>query len=218
MSESYLANGEHFQLFRGIDTNEMSPFMRRVGKSIGETVFELGIMGYEEPAPIRIHSESIYHDRMCPYFMLGCVKPAEVGGDTIIYDGVKAARLIEEEAPELESVRMVYHAEHYDDTVAVMPLVRDMKDDGESSLVFRQKFPLNEVTGLPTGWDEDDLYEYIDNVLDRSVEFDQKLTTGDVILIDNYKTLHLRRAFSGLRKIVRVRVDDPAYFDPNDYS
>lgn len=204
-----LPNGEHFQVFQDIPVNEMSPMMHAIGKQIGSTTFELGLIGYGDSEPIRIHSESIYHPQMCPYFMLACVQRADSGGDTIIYDGEKAAKLITEEMPELQNVTMVYHAEHYNDTSARVPLLRNFRD--KDVLAFRQKFPLNEAHGLPEGMNEDELYEYVDGVLDRCVEFEKILDPGEVILVDNYRTLHVRKAYSGLRKIIRVRVDDPAY-------
>jgi trimethyllysine dioxygenase len=205
----------HFQLFSGIDINEMSPFMHRLGLQLGKTTFELALIGYGDDKPIKIHSESVYHPEMCTYFMLACVKQADTGGENRIYDGEMAARLISEEMPELESVRMTYHAEHYEGTKVTVPLIRKF---GETeSLTFRQKFPFNEVAGLPNGLDEDSFYEYMDSVLDRCVQFEHLLEPGEVLLVNNYKTLHVRTAYTGLRKIIRVRVDDPAYVAiPND--
>jgi alpha-ketoglutarate-dependent taurine dioxygenase len=207
--QQFLRNGEHFQLFQDIPTNDLSSTMHSIGRQIGTTTFELGLLGYSDDKPARIHSESIYHSAMCPYFMLACVQKADIGGDTLVYDAEKAARIISSEAPELEGVRMVYHAEHYDHTRAETPLIRDF---GEGSfLTFRQQFYLNEVHNLPPGLTEDDFYAYIDQVLTRCIEFDKILEPGEMILINNYKTLHVRKAFEGLRKIIRVRVDDPAY-------
>lgn len=206
-----LLNGEHFRLYEGIPINELSPLMHKIGREIGSTTFELALLGYGDDQPVRIHSESIYHSQMCTYFMLGCVKKADQGGDTLVYDAELAARLITNEQPELRSVKMVYHAEHYSDTKAVVPLLRNF--GGEDFLSFRQKFPLNEVHNLPEDMSEDEFYEYIDGVLERSIEFDKVLEPGEMILVDNYKTLHVRKAYQGLRKIIRVRVDDPAYHE-----
>lgn len=207
----------HFELFQGLDINEMSPFMHRIGLALGKTTFELGLIGYGDNQPIKIHSESIYHPQMCPFFMLACVKAADTGGANRVYDGEKAAEIILAEAPELSSVRMTYNAEHYDGVSTTVPLLRDFGSG--DVLTFRQKFPFNEVGGLPEGLGEDEFYDYMDDVLDRCVEFEHLLQPGEVLLVNNYKTLHVRTAYTGLRKIIRVRVDDPAYIAlPNDQA
>jgi alpha-ketoglutarate-dependent taurine dioxygenase len=204
-----MSSGEHFKLLTDVPINEMSPLMHKLGHQLGSTTFELGLLGYGDKEPIKIHSESIYHPQMCPYFMLACVKNADEGGDTVVYDAVKAAQIIDDEAPELADVQMVYHAEHYTDTKATVSLLRDFGSG--KFLSFRQQYPLNEVHNLPDGMSADAFYEFIDSVLARCVEFDKILKPGEIIIVNNYKTLHVRRAYKGLRKIIRVRVDDPAY-------
>lgn len=206
-----MGNGQHFELLRGIERNELSPTMHQIGKSLGKTTFELGLISFGDREATLIHSESIYHEGMCPYFMLGCVEQADEGGGTKIYDAVEAATIIDEEHPELRETTMVYHAEHYDATKAVVPLIRNL--DGEDALAFRQDFYLNEIAHLPEGWNERDFYDYIDRVLERCVEFDQRMEPGDLLIVNNYKTLHVRLASRGWRKVIRVRVDDPAYID-----
>jgi|SRR3989344_167460 len=208
MLESHLTNGQHFELLTDIPILAMSDTMRDLGLSLGNSTTEHGLIGFGDPMPTKIHSELIYHKNLVPYFMLGCVQAAIEGGSTVIYDAVKAAQIVSDEEPALLGVTMVYHAEHYEDTKAVVPLIR--KKRGEEFLAFRQKkFELNEVRNLPEHWNEEDFYTYVDTVMSRSKEFDRVLAPGEVILVDNYKTLHERTAYDGIRKIIRVRVDDP---------
>lgn len=208
MTSMHLPEAQHFQVISGVEINDMSPYMHEIGNSLGSMTVEHGLIGYGDDQPMRIHSEIIYHEDLLPYFMLGCVKPAETGGANILYDAVKAAVLIADEEPSLLGVTMVYHAEHYPDTKAVVPLIRNKQ--GEDFLAFRQKKKdLNEVHDLPEGWSEDRFYNYIDSVLARCVEYSGTLQAGEILLVNNYKTLHVRTAFEGLRKMIRVRVDDP---------
>lgn len=59
----------------------------------------------------------------------------------------------------------------------------------------------------------------MDSVLDRSVELEHLLQPSEGLLVNNYRTLHARTAYTGLRKIIRVRADDPAYIAlPNDQA
>lgn len=56
------------------------------------------------------HTELIYYKTPLRYFILGCVRPSNVGGETIVFDARVAADLIAEQAPELASVRIEYRA------------------------------------------------------------------------------------------------------------
>lgn len=208
MSRTWIAEEAHFELISGIEINDLSPLMHEIGRTLGKTTVEHGLIGYGDPNPVRIHSEIIYHDDLLPYFMLGCVQKAEKGGESILYDAVRAAEIIKDEAPELTGITMVFHAEHYPDTKSVVPLLRSK--DAVDFLAFRQKKAnLNEVHNLPFGWDEAVFYKYIDSVLQLCVEFEHGLEPGEILIVNNYKTLHVRTAYEGLRKIIRVRVDDP---------
>lgn len=208
MSNSWISEDAHFELISGVEVNALSPLMHEIGKTLGEVTVEHGLIGFGDPNPMRIHSEIIYHDDMLLYFMLGCVKRADEGGANILYDAVKAAFIIKSEAPELDAVTMVFHAEHYEDTKAIVPLLRSK--NGRDFLAFRQKkADLNEIHNLPEGWNEALFYEYIDSVLHRCVEFEHVLEPGELLIVNNYRTLHVRTAYTGLRKMIRVRVDDP---------
>lgn len=209
--EHSMGSGKHFELIQGVERNNLSPTMHVIGQSLGATTFELGLISFGDKEATLIHSESIYHEEMCPYFMLGCVEQADEGGGTIVYDAVRAAAIIDDEHPELRETVMTYHAEHYDATKTTVPLIRNL--DGEDALVYRQEFYLNEVTHLPDGWDVSSFYQYIDSILQDCIEFEQRLSPGDLLIVNNYKTLHVRLASRGWRKIIRVRVDDPAYID-----
>lgn len=201
-------NTQHFELLSGIAINDLSPMMHEIGSELGLTTVEHGLIGFGDPEPMRVHSEIIYHENLLPYFMLGCVKKADTGGANILYDAVNAAAIIAKEEPELLDVTMVYRAEHYPGTQAVVPLVRNKQ--GEDFLAFRQKKKdLNEVLGLQGSWDEASFYEYIDTVIARCEEFSGILEPGEILVVNNYKTLHVRTAYEGLRKMIRVRVDDP---------
>lgn len=204
----YIPENQHFELHGGIAIADLSNTLQEIGLSLGSHVIEHGLIGFGDPNPTKIHSELIYHPNLLPYFMLGGVKAADDGGHNRIYNAVQAAAIIRAEQPELLDVTMVFHAEHYDSTKAVVPLVRNKQ--GEDFLAFRQrKGILNEVQNLPTTWNEEEFYQYIDEVLKRCLEFEHVLAPGEFLVVNNYKTLHVRTAYSGLRKVIRVRVDDP---------
>lgn len=208
MNSPWISEGQHYEHIAGVEINEMSPLMHEIGRSLGRVTVEHGLIGFGDDNPMRIHSEIIYHPDMLRYFMLGCVQKATVGGESLLYDAVKAAEIIKDEKPELTNITMVFHAEHYTRTKAVVPLLRTK--DGVDFLAFRQrKANLNEIYGLPNGWSEAGFYDYIDTVLNRCVEFEKTLEPGEILIVDNYRALHVRTAFQGLRKMIRVRVDDP---------
>lgn len=208
MSSPWIAEEAHYELISGIEINSLSPLMHEIGRTLGRVTVEHGLVGFGDPNPMRIHSEIIYHNDMLPYFMLGCVKKADKGGANILYDAEKASDIIKSEAPELATVNMVFHAEHYEDMQAIVPLLRTR--NGRDFLAFRQKkADLNEIDNLPEGWDEAMFYEYIDSVLHSCVEFERVLEPGEILIVNNYGALHVRTAYEGLRKMVRVRVDDP---------
>ena len=203
-----LQDGAHFELISGIEILDMSQRMHEIGLSLGATMVEHGLIGFGDPRPVRIHSEVVYHEDMVPFFMLGCVERATEGGTTILYDAVKAAEIIKEEHPDIAEVSMTFRAEHYEGVSTTVPLLREK--NGQQFLGFRQKKKqLNDVIGLPKDVDEDTFYDYIDSVLDRCIEFEQTLSPGEVVVVDNYQTLHVRTAYTGVRKMNRVRVDDP---------
>lgn len=208
MTNKWILGDEHFKIISGVEINEMSPLMHEIGQSLGENTVEHGLIGFGDDRPMRIHSEIIYHPDMLHYFMLGCVEKADRGGKSLLYDAVRAADIMKEEAPELIDTTMTYHAEHYKHTKAVVPLIRTKNE--KDFLAFRQKKSnLNEVHGLPNGWSEDDFYHYVDSVLNRCVELEQVLEPGEILIVNNYRVLHVRTAYEGLRKMIRVRVDDP---------
>ncbi|MGH2941548.1 MAG: TauD/TfdA family dioxygenase [Solirubrobacteraceae bacterium] len=61
---------------------------------------------------------------------------------------------------------------------------------------------------VPPGWSEEFLYACVRNIVGRCVATDHLWRAGDVLVVDNYVTLHARSPFMGARRVVRVRITD----------
>jgi alpha-ketoglutarate-dependent taurine dioxygenase len=198
-----------FELLPTVDTALLSEYLNGIGTTLGGYVVEHCMIGYGDPQPQGIHCETIYDEVMCRYFLLGCIEQSEEGGESLIFDGVQAATVILTEYPELADVTITYRADKNSTTDAVSPLVYPGPDD-ERFLCYRQMYVHDEVHGLPDSMTRTDFHDLVDGVIDRCMVFDQRLNVGQAVLVDNYKTLHGRRPYKGIRKMLRVRVYTPA--------
>lgn len=74
---------------------------------------------------------------------------------------------------------------------------------------FRSKTKQNFIKEIPKGYNEDDIYDIVNNVLEKCVILDHKWSRGDILFVNNRITLHDRMPYAGLRIMLRVRFDDP---------
>jgi len=157
-----------------------------------------------------VHTEGIYRTIPPRYFMLGCVTPSVTGGNTIIYDARRAAQLIYREQPGLAGVSIVYASKAHN-IAAEHRLVETRRMTARSVpvLVFRDRTESNHLKTLPPEWSEESLYACIRGALSKCVIKDHAWQRGDILVVDNYVTLHARSPFAGTRRLVRLRISHP---------
>jgi Taurine catabolism dioxygenase TauD, TfdA family len=143
------------------------------------------------------------------YFALGCLIPAARGGETLLFDGRKAARLVAESLPGARAVRIRYRSQYRPEFADHSLIVEDKRHG--PVLRFRSAIENNEIIAKPAGISEADLYAAVDNAVSRSLSLGHSWRAGELLLVNNHTMLHSRAPFAGLRHMLRFRYDDPLH-------
>jgi TfdA family taurine catabolism dioxygenase TauD len=143
------------------------------------------------------------------YFALGCLIPAANGGETLLFDGRKAALLLARSLQGAHEVRIRYRSQ-YRPEAADHSLIVDDKQLGPA-LRFRSATENNEIIAKPAGISEADLYTAVEDAVSRSLVLAHSWSVGELLLVDNHTMLHSRAPFAGLRHMLRFRYDDPLH-------
>lgn len=153
---------------------------------------------------LALHTEGISNEGgIIPYFALGCIKPSVSGGETRLFDGRKAAAIIDGN-PELTDVVIEYSALANPQARVRYPLV---VTNGGRLVRYRSKVETNLVINSGT-LSEDDAYQRIDIIIRDCLLVSHKWETGDLLFVNNLITLHDRLPFTGHRRMLRVRYND----------
>jgi hypothetical protein len=157
---------------------------------------------------LRRHTETLT-DAPVPirYFALGCLVPAVRGGETLLFDGRKAARLLAGTLHDARDVRIRYRSQ-YRPEVADHSLIVDDERHGPV-LRFRSATGNNEMIAKPSDISEASLYAAVEDAVSRSLTLIHSWHAGELLLVDNHTMLHSRAPFTGLRHMLRFRYDDP---------
>jgi alpha-ketoglutarate-dependent taurine dioxygenase len=137
------------------------------------------------------------------------VVPAPRGGETLLFDGRKAARLLAASLHGAREVRIRYRSQYRPD-VADHFLIVDDKRHGPV-LRFRSATGNNEVIAKPAGVSETELYAAVEDAVSRSLALVHSWRVGELLVVDNRTMLHSRAPFAGLRHMLRFRYDDPLH-------
>jgi hypothetical protein len=143
------------------------------------------------------------------YFALGCVVPAARGGETLLFDGRKAARILAESLHGAPEVRIRYRSQYRPEVADHSLIVEDERYG--LVLRFRSATENNEIIAKPVGINEADLYAAIEDAVSRSLALIHSWSAGELLLVDNHTMLHSRAPFVGLRHMLRFRYDDPLH-------
>jgi Taurine catabolism dioxygenase TauD, TfdA family len=143
------------------------------------------------------------------YFALGCLVPAACGGETVLFDGRKAARLLAGSLGAAGGVRIRYRSQHRPEVADHSLIVED--EQHGAVLRFRSATENNEIIAKPAGISEADLYAAVEDAVSRSVALIHSWRAGELLLVDNHTMLHSRAPFAGLRHMLRFRYDDPLH-------
>lgn len=156
------------------------------------------------------HTEHLYDAEPLRYFALGCLEASTIGGATCLYDGRLAARALLESHPELSQVRITYSTA-WRPTSATHPLIVHDPEYGPV-LRFRSMLETNAVSGqLPPGLTEARMYSLVESAISEAVAVVHRWRPGDLLIVDNRAMLHAREPFSGTRRMIRYRFDDPHF-------
>jgi hypothetical protein len=156
------------------------------------------------------HTEQLDDPDPLRYFALGCLEASDLGGATCLYDGRIAAQALLESRPDLAQVRITYSTE-WRPTAATHPLVVDDPQRG-AVLRFRSSLKTNFVHGpLPPLLSEAGMYAEVEAALSAAVAVVHRWRPGDLLIVDNRTMIHAREPFSGTRRMVRYRYDDPHF-------
>lgn len=174
-------------------------------------IFELGrrvayftLRGKGSDDFLEHHTESIYAQAgITPYFALGCVQPAEEGGETSVYDGRQAASRLETGFPEIARAEIEYTSLAYPKERSIHKVCTD------GVVRFRAGTVSDKIVNLPVGYTSETFYKTVESVLDSCLVLEHRWQRGDILLVNNMITLHSRAPYKGLRTMVRVRYDEP---------
>jgi hypothetical protein len=153
---------------------------------------------------LSLHTEGISNEGgIIPYFALGCIQPSVSGGETRLFDGRKAATLIDAN-PELADVIIEYSALANPQARVRYPLV---VTDKERVVRYRSKVETNLM--IHSGkLSEDEIYQKVDKVIKDCLVISHRWEAGDLLFVNNLITLHDRLPFTGHRRMLRVRFND----------
>ncbi|HUA29568.1 MAG TPA: TauD/TfdA family dioxygenase [Streptosporangiaceae bacterium] len=143
------------------------------------------------------------------YFALGCLTPATRGGETLLFDGRKAARLLTGTLHGAREIRIRYRSQ-YRPEIADHSLIVDDEQHGPV-LRYRSATENNEVIAKPADINETGLYAAVEDAVTSSLALIHTWHAGELLLVDNHTMLHSRAPFAGLRHMLRFRYDDPLH-------
>ncbi|KAI5788463.1 hypothetical protein EDC01DRAFT_749446 [Geopyxis carbonaria] len=146
------------------------------------------------------------------------------GGESILVDGFRAAKLLREEDPKayktLSNVRIPAHASGNEDSsiqpYAPFPVLNHHPVNGE---LYQIRWN-NDDRGTMDRWDDldevENFYEAIrvwNSILTREgTEYLEQLKPGRAVIFDNWRVLHGRTKFTGVRRMCG------AYINMDDYK
>lgn len=202
-------NDEGWVLIKVNPSEKIMGDMLIIATLVGEFLFCKSIAYHmldnnDSKEPLAVHTEGISHaSGIVPYFALGCINSPISGGETRIFDGRKAAKMIDE-VPELEGVEIEYFALANPDSRIRHPLI--VSDYGRT-VRYRSRVESNLVINSGT-FSEKEMYECVDDIILKSLLVSHTLEVGDLLFVNNLFTLHDRLPFSGNRQMLRIRYND----------
>lgn len=163
--------------------------------------------GVAPSVELRGHTDGTSSHDAPGYRLEHCISATGTGGDTTLVDGFAVARRLESEAPELFELLS---------TLAVPGrLRRDGVDLQSTRPVFRHdhtgrlvQVSFNNYERAPFLLDDHDMVEFYDAIRlfdevtnEPSMQWRHVLQPGEALLVDNWRVLHGRAAFTGERRV-----------------
>jgi alpha-ketoglutarate-dependent taurine dioxygenase len=193
------------------DQGSMTAAAARFGAHVGAGWMGVRLLEADRSADwLPRHTEQLDDPEPLRYFALGCLEASVHGGATCLYDGRIAARTLLSSRPELAQVRITYSTE-WRPTAATHPLIVHDPQHG-AVLRYRSSLKTNSVLGpLPPSLSEAGMYSEVEAALSAAVAVVHRWRPGDLLVVDNRAMIHAREPFSGTRRMVRYRYDDPHF-------
>lgn len=186
---------------------ELHDIVAELGRQLGPRTETGDLRSVGSEDALAVHTEGVYTQHPLRYFLLACVQPSTSGGETNLYDARLAADLILDEAPDLAATEIEYRSgSHREGAQHRLIEHRSLRTGARSVLVFREDGYTNEILSLPDGWSDADFYSFMAEILGKSLVLEHSWSTGDVLAVDNYVTLHNRAPFRGPRWMIRARI------------
>ena len=172
----------------------------------GSRSYKLSLSNKDSAPYLPVHTEDIFLPHPVMALMLACEKPADSGGETLLISNRKAMSIILTEKPFLADVRIVYKNIKNLEEKAEHLLIHESR-----GLFFRERVGHQYISYISKEakeiFDEDEFYEYMSDVLCRSLEISYSWSIGDLLAVDNYRFLHGRNSYIGQRIMHRVTLN-----------
>ncbi|AKQ64936.1 gamma-butyrobetaine hydroxylase, putative [Myxococcus hansupus] len=209
----------------GNDTEALIEAFGREGLSVIETHFgriedlrtdnttnlHTDQLGYTDSA-VQLHTDQPFLERPPRYQLLHCQRPAEVGGENSVVDGLAAAlHLADVDSHAFDLLRTVpvtFHRKQRDfERVLTAPLL-DFAAPGGFRIRYSyftlapHRVPFAEMEAWYRAYNR-----FAKLVRDEHHQYRFRLGEGDLLVYDNWRMLHARTAFSGARWLRGVYFD-----------
>jgi len=160
---------------------------------------------------LSLHTDGSYHYYTPGIILFHFIETTQVGGETILVDGFKAAEALRGENPEAFKLlcKTPWHNAYSNagmDIRASQPAI-GINGDGDLTHVI-----LNQYTSFPSHFDHGEIsaiyqaWRQIHEIASRpDLQVKFKMSAGDAVLFDNRRVLHTRTGFDASKEPRRLR-------------
>ena len=162
--------------------------------------------GLDHTAPLPPHTDGFgYGDQYPDYILLTCVHSSAAGGESFLVDGYRLLELMDQDTqtswipPALASVDVDQTEEGMQN--AVSPIVQTT---ARGRRLLRRTFNQRASQSSPNPGRDNDMIDawctWVDRAAEEAPRF--KLNAGDALVVDNYRLLHGREAYTDLTRLM----------------
>ncbi|EKD03941.1 hypothetical protein A1Q2_01765 [Trichosporon asahii var. asahii CBS 8904] len=174
---------------------------------IRETHCDLAYSNQALPA----HTDTAYFTDPAGLQIFHCLKDGE-GGETLLVDSFYAARELQARDPKayetLSSLAVPFHASGNEGTLLRPPISQPVLRHDHLGNLIQARWNNEDRCVLGEGWTPNEIREWyraaraFENIVtSASTEYWSKLTPGTLVVIDNWRVMHGRAAFTGERRM-----------------
>ena len=154
---------------------------------------------------LRPHTDATYSRDAPGLQILLCLRPAMAGGETLLVDGFKAARLLQQEdASAYTTLMQVSVPGEYRGDGVILRAERPVLRCDTAGLLEQVSYNSYDRAPLHVKLETSARFyaaiRAFDRIIDR-IQVELKLSAGDMLVFDNWRMLHGRASFSGDREM-----------------